>query len=159
MKNICQLTKEKWEAYKEGSSLSSQEIKEIVDHLQTCSSCRECAYQQSLPSLLKESYKGNPPEPSEYFLTNLEGKLKEVEHQSKQITFTEIFLQKGWKLVPIMTALLIFLAGSIAYQYNTISIMRTTLPTIEDVILFEDIPLNGHYVLSAITTEELNNGK
>ena len=69
MNTLCQLTKEKWEAYKRGLSLDSQEVKEIGKHLQTCNRCREFAYQHSFFPFLKESYREKAPEPSERFLT------------------------------------------------------------------------------------------
>jgi len=158
MKNLCQFTKEGWEAYNKGTPLTFQEMKEITDHLHTCSACREFAYQHSFYSLLKASYEGDLQEPSERFFAHLEKKLKEIEYYSQPITFIEILLQKGWKLVPVMTVLLVLLLGSFAYQYENISTITTHTP-IEEVILFEDTLLNESHIIYAITTEELKNGQ
>lgn len=159
MKKIkCQFTKEKWKAYKEGAALNPKEIKEMVSHFKTCSACREFAYQHSFYSLLKESYKGKPPESSGHFLTDLLKKLKEAECQNQQTPTTEILLQKGWKLVPVMTVLLLLLLGSFAYQYKNVFTVVTQTP-IEEVILFDDTLLDENHILYAITTEELKNEK
>ena len=158
MKGPCQHVREKWEAYKKGISLAPQEIKEIADHLHTCSECSEFAYGESLSSLLKGSYGGDSPEPSEFFFTSIERKLRDVDQQNRKITFSEVLLQRGWKLAPVMTALVIFLTASLAYQYNSVSKMET--PTsIEDIIFSEDTPLNVNDVLTAIISEKMNNGK
>jgi len=159
MKSPCQHAREKWEAYKKGIALTSREIKEeIEDHLYSCSVCREFAYGESLTPLLKDSHRGVPPEPSECFFTDLERKLKEVDRQNRKITFSEILLQKGWKLAPIMTALIVFLAATLAYQYNSVSNMK--YPTsIEDIMFSEDVSLNTNDVLSAIISEGMNNGE
>ena len=158
MKSLCQHTREKWEAYKKGTSLAPREIKEIADHLHTCTACSEFAYGESLSLILKGSYGGDSPEPSECFFTSIERKLREVDQQNQKITFSEVLLQRGWKLAPIMTALVIFLTVSLAYQYDSVSKIET--PTsIEDIIFSEDTPLNVNDVLTAIISEGMNNGK
>ena len=158
MKIQCQLIQDQWESYRKGKSLNSQVIREMTNHLTTCPACREFAYQHSFYSLLKASYGGEPSGPSEGFFANLERKLKEVEHYTQPIAFTEILLQKGWKLVPIMTVLIVLLLGSFAYQYENISKVATQAP-IEEVILFEDAQLNENHIIYALTTEELKNGQ
>ena len=158
MKIPCQHTKEKWEAHKRGLSLNPQELDEITKHLQTCSDCREYIYQHSLYPLLKKSYGEETPEPSEHFFDNLAQKLHELECHTQEATPTEILLQKGWKLVPVMTVLLVLLLGSFVYQYKNISSALSHIP-IEEVILFEDTSLNENQILYAIITEELKNGK
>jgi predicted anti-sigma-YlaC factor YlaD len=156
MKIKCQLIREQWESYKNGASLNFQVIREITNHLTTCPACKEFVYQHSLYPFFKESYGEEVPEPSERFFDNLAKKLDEVKHHTQEISFIGILSQKGWKLVPVMTVLLVLLFGSFAYQYKNISTLATHTP-LEEVVLFEDTPLNEYYVLSAITTEELKN--
>lgn len=158
MKIQCQLIREQWESYKKGTSLNSQVINEMVNHLKTCSACREFAYQHSLHMLLKASYEGLSPEPSDNFLYNLEKKLNAAGRQNQWFTLSGILVQKGWKLVPVMTLLLVLLLGSFVYQYKNISTLATPIP-IEEVILFENTVLNENHILYTITTEELTNEK
>jgi len=153
MKIQCQLIQDQWESYRKGKSPNSKVIREMKNHLTTCPACREFAYKYSLSPLLKESYGEDAPEPSKRFFDNLAKKLDKVEYHTQEITSIEILLQRGWKLVPTMAAILILLTGFLVYHYKNLSTMRTPLPPIEEVILFDDAPLNEYYVLSAITTE------
>ena len=72
MKLLCQRITKKWTEYKEGVSLSPEETQDISDHMKLCAECRKFAYTYVHSSLLRDSYGGNPPGPSEYFLSKLE---------------------------------------------------------------------------------------
>lgn len=154
MKIQCQLIREQWESRIKDTSFNSQVIRKMVNHIKTCNACRKFVYQHSFYPLLKESYGEEAHEPSERFFDNFAKRLDGIEHQTQEITFAEILLEKGWKLVPAMTILLVLLLGSFAYQYKNISTVVTQIP-IEEFILFDDTLLNENHILYAITTEEL----
>jgi hypothetical protein len=67
-------------------------------------------------------------------------------------------LEKGWRLVPVMTLLIIFLMGSIGYQYTTLSKL-TARSSFEEIVLFEDSSFEESDVLAAIVGGEVSNGK
>ncbi len=158
MKKLCKQTRENWEMYKRRSLPDAGELQDMRNHLQTCSACQAFAYGESLSFLLEESYKESPPEPSPDFYTNFERKLKTHDLQDQKTSFTEILLEKGWRLVPVMTVLTIFLMGSIGYQYTTLSKL-TAQSSFEEVVLFEDSSFEESDVLTAIVGGEVINGK
>ena len=158
MKNLCKRTREKWKDYKRKGVSDVLDQLEIREHLQTCNSCQAFAQGEGLSFLLEESYKENPPEPSPEFFKNLERKLKAHDTQEHRASFSEIVLEKGWRLVPVMTVLIIFLMGSIGYQYTALSKL-TARSSFEEVILFEDSAFQESDVLTAIVGGELINGK
>jgi len=158
MKFLCQRIRKQWSVYKEGTSLTPEEAKDMLDHINQCAECREFAYTYAHSSLLKDSYGGSPPPPSEYFFSKLEHNLKDIPHQTQRSTFTDILLQKGWKLVPIMIVLILFLAASVMYQYNNLSQMNPLLTPFDETVIFEDTPLDSNFVLSAVLIEDLSNG-
>jgi hypothetical protein len=158
MKDLCKQTREKWKEYKRNGLPSVLDQQKMREHLQTCHSCHAFAQGEGLSFLLKESYKENPPEPSHEFFTNLERKLKAYDAQEHKADFSRILMEKGWRLVPVMTVLIIFLMGSIGYQYSTLSQM-TARSSFEETILFEDSGFEEGDVLSAIVGGEVINGK
>jgi hypothetical protein len=158
MKNRCKQTREKWKEYQEKGLFDIGDQQEIGDHLQTCPSCQAFAQSEGLSFLLEESYKEDPPEPSPEFFTNLERKLKAYDTREHKASFSQIVLEKGWKLVPVMTVSIIFLMGSIGYQSSTLSKM-TARSSFEETILFEDSAFEEGDVLSAIVGGEVINGK
>ena len=158
MKNLCNHTREKWKEYKRKGFPDVMDQREIREHLQTCPSCQAFVQGEGLSFLLEASYKENPPEPSPEFFTNLERKLKAHDVQEHQASFSQIVLEKGWRLVPVMTVLIIFLMGSIGYQYSTLSKL-TARSSFAETILFEDSVFEEGDVLSAIVGGEVINGK
>ncbi len=158
MKNLCKETREKWKEYRRKSLPDVLDQLEIREHLQTCPSCQAFAQSKGLSFLLEEAYKENPPEPSPEFFTNLERKLKSYDTRAHRVSFSQIVLEKGWRLVPVMTILIIFLMGSIGYHYSTMSKM-TARSSFEETILFEDSAFEEGDVLSAIVGGEVINGK
>ena len=158
MKNRCKKTRENWAVYKRGVLPDDGELQDMRSHLQTCSACQAFAYGESLSFLLEESYKDSPPEPSQDFFVRLENKLKIYNVQDQKASFSEILLNKGWRLVPVMTVLIIFLMGSIGYQYKALSEL-TSRSSFEEVILFEDSAFKENDVLAAIVGGEVINGK
>ncbi len=159
METFCHHIENQLKIHKELSSLSPEEKKDILDHIKLCSHCREILYSHAYPSLLKESYGGNPPGPSEYFFSKIENSLKHAPHEMQHNTFADILIQKGWKLVPIMIVLIIFLAGSTLYQYNNLSQINSLHTPFEETVVFEDTSLNINYVLSAVIMGDLSYGK
>ncbi len=158
MENFCHHIEKQLKVHKEVTSLSPEEKKDILDHIKLCSHCRALAYSSAYPSLLKDSYGGNPPGPSEYFFSKLGNSLKHVTQEMHHNTFADILLQKGWKLVPIMIVLVLFLAGSTFYQYNNLSQINSLLTPLEETVVFKDTPLDSNFVLSAVIMEDLNYG-
>ena len=158
MQNRCKRTREKWKEYKRKGLPDALDQQEIREHLQTCLSCQAFAHGEGLSFLLEESFKENPPEPSPDFFTNLERKLKAHDAQEYRASFSQIVLEKGWRLVPVMTVLIFFLVGSIGYQYSTLSKM-TARSSFEETILFGDSAFEEGDVLSAIVGGEVSNGK
>jgi predicted anti-sigma-YlaC factor YlaD len=158
MKNRCKRTREKWKECKRKGLPDVLDQLEMREHLQTCNSCQAYTQSEGLSLLLEESYKENPPEPSPDFFTNLERKLKAYDTQDHRASISQIVLEKGWRLVPVMTILIIFLMGSIGYQYSTLSKL-TARSSFEETILFEDSGFEEGDVLSAIVGWEVINGK
>ena len=158
MKNRCKQAREHWEMYKRGVFPDAEALQDMKKHLKACSACQAFAYGESLSFLLEESYKEGPPEPSPDFFTNLEKNLKTHDLQDHKNSFTEILLEKGWRLVPVMTVLIIFLMGSIGYQYTTLSNL-TARSSFEEAILFGDSAFQESDVLAAIIEGEGDNGK
>lgn len=158
MKNRCKRIREKWKEYKREGLPDALDKQGIREHLQTCPSCQAFAQSEGLSFLLEEYYKENPPEPSPDFFTNLERKLKAYDSREHKASFSQIVLEKGWRLVPVMTVLIIFLMGSIGYQYSNLSKM-TARSSFEETILFEDSAFEEGDVLSAIVGGEVINGK
>lgn len=158
MKNRCNRIREKWKEYKKKGLPDALDQQEIREHLQTCPSCQAFAQGEGLSFLLEESYKENPPEPSPDFFKNLERKLKARDVQAHKASFSQIVLEKGWRLVPVMTVLIILLMGSIGYQYSTLS-QLTDPSSFEEQILFGDSVFEEGDVLNAIVGGEVINGK
>jgi hypothetical protein len=158
MKNQCKKTRANWEVYKRGVLPDVGELQDMKKHLQTCPACQAFAHEESLSFLLGESYKEKYPEPSADFFTNLERNLETHDTQGHKGSFSEIVLEKGWRLVPVMTLLIIFLMGSIGYQYTTLSKL-TARSSFEEIVLFEDSSFEESDVLAAIVGGEVNNGK
>lgn len=132
----------------------------MEDHFHSCSACREFAYGESLTHLLtlQRSHEGDQPQLSNRFFADLKRKLQLVDHQERTIPFFETLAQKGWKLAPLMTALIIFLAATLAYQYNTLFSMNMST-SFDDILFSQDVFLTQNDVLSAILSEETDNGK
>jgi predicted anti-sigma-YlaC factor YlaD len=158
MKNLCKLSREKWEAFKKGTLPTAQEEQELAEHLRTCSACREFSHGESLSFLLQEASRERPPDPSPDFFAHLERKLATRDAQGKKNSFTEIVLARGWKLVPAMAAIIIVLISSIAYQYTSLSQLAVQ-SSLEERILFEDAALEENDILAAIVGGEVSNGK
>jgi hypothetical protein len=158
MKNLCKRTREKWKEYTRKGLPDVLDQREIREHLQTCNSCQEFTQSEGLSLLLEESFKENPLEPSPDFFTNLEKKLKAYDIKGHRAGFSQIVLEKGWRLVPVMTVLIIFLMGSIGYQYSTLS-KTAARSSFEETVLFEDSAFEEGDVLSAIVGGEVINGK
>jgi predicted anti-sigma-YlaC factor YlaD len=158
MKNLCKLTREKWEAFRKGTLPTPQEEKKIAEHLRNCSACREFSHGESLSFLIQEASREMPPDPSPDFFTHLERKLATHSVQGQKSSFTEIVLARGWKLVPVMTAIVIVLISTLAYQYTSLS-QRTVQSSLEERILFEDAVLEENEILAAIVGGEVRNGE
>jgi len=159
MVNFCHNIEKKLKVHKEITLLSPEEKKAILDHIKICSHCRELFYLHAYPSLFKDSYGGNPPGPSEYFFLKLDNTLKNAAQEMQHNTFADILIQKGWKFVPVMIVLLLFLGVSTFYQYNNLSQINSLLTPFEETVLFEDTPLNRNFVLSAVIIGDLSYGK
>jgi hypothetical protein len=149
MKDRCKQTREKWEEYKKKGLPDAGDQQKMRAHLETCYACRSFAYGESLSFLLEESYREDPPEPSADFFTNLAGKLETHDTEGYTVSFSEILFEKGWKMVPVMTVLIIFLMGSIGYQYTALSKLAAR-SSFEEVVLFEDSAFEEGDVLAAI---------
>ncbi len=158
MKNLCKRTREKWKEYNKKGLPDTLDQQEMREHLQTCPSCQAFAQGEGLSFLLEESYQENPPGPSPDFFTNLERKLKAHDTQKHRASFSAIVLEKGWRLVPVMTVLIILLMGFIGYQYSILSI-STDRSSFEEIIVFGDSGVEEGDVLSAIVGGEVINGK
>ena len=158
MKDLCKRTKEKWEDYKNGTLPTVQEEQEISEHLRNCSVCREFSYGKSLSFLLQEASRERPPDPSPDFFTHITSKLATRDAQAQKNGFAEIVLAKGWKLVPVMTAIIIVLISSIAYQYTSL-LPQSVESSLEERILFGDAVLEENDILAAIVGGEISNGK
>jgi len=158
MKNLCKLSREKWEAFKKGTLPTAQEEQELAEHLRTCSACREFSHGESLSFLLQEASRERPPDPSPDFFAHLERKLVIRDIQGKESSFTEIVLAKGWKLVPAMAAIIIVLISTLAYQYTSLSQLAVQ-SSLEERILFEDAALEENDILAAIVGGEVSNGE
>ncbi len=156
MENLCQTVKHRWNDYA-SKSLSLEQQAEITRHLQTCSRCREFAYVQQFPKLLRASFPEPPPEPSEHYFLMLKQKL-ELFGSVHESGFAEIMVQQCWRLVPVLALLLVILVTSVSYEYHTIATLNQQ-PSIEEMLLFEDSSLPGQVILNDIITEEQADGK
>ncbi len=156
MENLCQTIRHRWNDYA-SKSLNPEQQAEITQHLLTCTRCREFAYAQQFPKLLRASFPEPPPEPSERYFQMLQQKLKQIGNVDES-GFTEIMVRQCWRLVPAMALLLVILFASVSYEYHTIATLNQQ-PSVEELLLFEDSSLPGHVVLNDIITEGQANGK
>jgi predicted anti-sigma-YlaC factor YlaD len=158
MSTICQFAKEKLDDYKKNIVMSSAELQQIRDHLKICPACQEFVSGKNLSSMLKEAYSELPPSPAPQFYENLREKLNGVDGSAQHTLFSEIMLQTGWKLVPVMTAFILFLTGLLAYFYEDISSVQAS-SSLEDVVLYGDTPLTEDLVLTVLSIQEVYDGE
>ncbi len=156
MKRTCTYVRKKWETSAKGALLSRKELHEIEAHLKTCSVCRQFAYTGNLSSLLQKSYDVDTPGPSERFFSGIRQKIIAHEAGNKQSMISDVLLQAGVRLVPIMAALLLFLTGTLAYVSKDTSQSNAVL-TIEDIMFSEEnMQVHTDLVLSSVFIEEVH---
>jgi len=155
MKNqACNLIQEKWVSAQKAGALPDEELREIKSHMETCFACREFAYEKNLFPLITESRNDTPYEPSAVFYEKLSRRIAATELPDESMLFSELMVKTGLKLVPAMAALVLFLAGTLAY-FSKDDSSTASLSSFDEVVLFDDSPVSEDMILSAFINNEV----
>jgi hypothetical protein len=125
----------------------------VEEHLARCAACRAAARRQGLNKILRAGARAPIPEPSDFFMSRLQGALQDSPPPRPAPALAELLARSGLRLAPAMAAMALVVSVGSARLSAPYDDTPVKVPAEE--LLLDDHPLSTDLLLAAIHGESI----
>jgi len=152
MKLHCREVRALLEAPRDGTAVGGHAAS-VEAHLARCAACRNAVRRQGLNNILCTGARAPIPEPSDFFMTRLQGAVQDSPLPRPAPAMAELLARSGLRLAPAMAAMALIVSISSARLSAPYDDTPVHVPAEE--LLLEDHPLSTDLLLAAIHGETI----
>ncbi len=134
-----------------GETVDALSVHKAEQHINRCAACREKAYRQGFALLLQQALGRKAPEPSAHFHARLRTRLAAADRGEPGMIQAAL-MQAGLKLVPVLTALMIVIAGASGLMWRLTE--ETKRAELGEYVFFSNARLTNELLVSEIIMYE-----